>query len=480
MIACAAEEGLFSVFAQYDRELYDRYGLLFVNAGQGTGELRLGWLLDEADEYASYILEPGRGRVLSSLLTGGTDLLALRQERDRSAVTGYVLATDQEGAAFKRQVCEQVKAGVGGTVLQSLKDRLSAQSGEAAGIKNRRNFIREDLAEQYHAEDEARRSPQVQEEARALRETAEEAAEGEQESPEDGTEGGIEAAPAPAERIRNPITIIAELKEQGILALAVPDASQISAGEISSGDALRGRTQNTGMNMAPTGPEGAEVSLCLTEYLCSSFPCYTGRTPPGGLIYQIEYAVSGKLTDRENLEAVLTRILVIREAANMVFLMSSPVHRAEADAMALKLSAALMQPALEPVISFGLKAAWAFGESVVDCRTLLSGGRIPITKTEESWQLDLDSLADLMEVADSRKKSSESGLTYLDYLRLLLAAGSQKELTDAAMDLTEWGMRKTDPTFRLDCCLDVLEIEQTVRAGSMTYTVCRSWGYDMK
>lgn len=456
VISCAAEEGLYSVFAQYDRELFERYGLLFVDAGYGTGSLHMAKILEETEEYSGYILDPYRGREAAGLLSGGAGLLGLVPDPSGSAVTGYVLATDQDGAAFRRQVCEQMKEQIGPDALKALKNRLSSGSEEITGQKNRRQAIREDKAELYHAEDEVRRPSG------------------------DAEEETEEGEDPPAERIRNPITIISRLKEEGILALAVPDAGRIPAGEISPGETVRSGDLNTGMNMAPADWDGNEASLYLTEFLCRYFPCYTDASEEETPVCQAEYAVGGFASDRENLEAVLDRILVIREASNMLYLMTDPARRAEADAMAVRLAAAVLQPELEPAISFGLKAAWAFGESVVDCRTLLSGGKIPLAKTQQSWQLDLDSLADLTEVADSRRKSSENGLAYTDYLRLLLMTKGESDLTESAMDLVQRNMRKGRASFRLDCCLDALAAELRVKAGTAEYTVCRSYGYDMK
>ena len=37
---------------------------------------------------------------------------------------------------------------------------------------------------------------------------------------------------------------------------------------------------------------------------------------------------------------------------------------------------------------------WAFGEAVLDVRTLLAGGKIPFQKTEGNWKTSLSGLLD--------------------------------------------------------------------------------------
>ena len=42
-------------------------------------------------------------------------------------------------------------------------------------------------------------------------------------------------------------------------------------------------------------------------------------------------------------------------------------------------------------------AGWSFAEAIVDVRTLLSGGNIPIIKNSESWTLEFSQIADFLD-----------------------------------------------------------------------------------
>ena len=71
----------------------------------------------------------------------------------------------------------------------------------------------------------------------------------------------------------------------------------------------------------------------------------------------------------------------------MVHLLTDTGKQAQVHQMALVIGSAVGLPFLESVISLALQAAWSFGESVLDIRCLLGGGKIPLVKDAGSWQL---------------------------------------------------------------------------------------------
>lgn len=98
----------------------------------------------------------------------------------------------------------------------------------------------------------------------------------------------------------------------------------------------------------------------------------------------MEYLLEGKTSDQENLEAVLNKLLLIRMGLNFVYLQTDTAKQAEAGAMALALATAVALPMLEPVVKQVLLAAWAFGESVMDLRSLMSGKRVALVKQQRT------------------------------------------------------------------------------------------------
>lgn len=71
-------------------------------------------------------------------------------------------------------------------------------------------------------------------------------------------------------------------------------------------------------------------------------------------------------------------------------------------------------------------AGWSFAEAIVDVRTLLSGGNIPIIKNSESWTLEFSQIADFLDGDLFLTAKENNGLSYDEYLRLLLYGARAK------------------------------------------------------
>lgn len=138
------------------------------------------------------------------------------------------------------------------------------------------------------------------------------------------------------------------------------------------------------------------------------------------LEYEMEYIIGGHDTDSENLKTVLWKLLAIRCVFNLAYLVSSVEKGNQTAITAAMLSTALLIPYFSEVIAFGLKIVWAFAESLADCRTLLNGGKIPMTKNDSSWYLTWDAMLGLHAgILDGNL--SQEGLDYTSYLQILLS-----------------------------------------------------------
>ena len=79
VLASALEQSVFSLFGEYDAELFERFGLLFLDAGRGKSTMQLQRLTDHTEEYASYILDPQKKSVLPEEVRRRQQILLLRQ-----------------------------------------------------------------------------------------------------------------------------------------------------------------------------------------------------------------------------------------------------------------------------------------------------------------------------------------------------------------------------------------------------------------
>ncbi len=281
----------------------------------------------------------------------------------------------------------------------------------------------------------------------------------------------------------NPIAQASKLREKPLLELIMPEGASVSDKEINLTECPSGRKRNKGYGDFSDVAEspGAMSALLFGEYLLDHFSMAADREPKRTLDYELEYICAGKESDRENLEAVAKKLLMMRFASNYLFLQGSSPKRAEAEALALTLCTLAAVPVLEQAAAQMILLAWAFGESVMDLRSLLKGGRIPLAKTEKSWQLSLSGLMKLGESGEVNDgKDLSEGLLYKEYLRILLFLEKPEKAGMRALDLIEQNMKKVygKTFYRADYCISRMEIKSTVQfRRGITYNFQTYFGY---
>ena len=396
--ANAMGAAMYSLFAQYDRDLLEDYHLFFLDSGYGDSRPNLAQVIAQTETFALPILSSG--------LTNC--------ELDTCGITGFRLASDDKGEAVKAQILRYMKDNLGTKGIQLIKDRFN-QNVEAM------------------------------------------------EEQEEIQEGGLEEAPieeeVPMEDIspsNNPLEIIENIRSHGFLGLVLPDGGTVSEKSVEAESLLSFRELEQGMGALPLsqGKSAVTDKLLIQEYILDSLSFYTQESHPGTLEYQVEYVLGGKDTDRENLQYVVNRLLLIREASNIAFLYTDPQKRAELQACASALSLLLLIPEGMTLVQGVLAAGWAYIESICDVKTLLSGGKVPLTKDNGSWKTHLNHLS------TEDASSASAGLDYRDYLFLLLSFSSEDRLTFRCMDMMEQNIRAKEgrASFSFDACLDAVSM----------------------
>ena len=139
------------------------------------------------------------------------------------------------------------------------------------------------------------------------------------------------------------------------------------------------------------------------------------------------------------------KLMLIRFVPNYAYIQTDAAMKAEAEAMALTLCSLLAVPAITAAAAQVILLAWAYGETVMDLRSLLAGSRVPLVKTKDSWQLSLSSLLKLGTEEDlSDGKDTEGGLPYREYLRMLLFLKPQGEMALRTLGMIEQNLRKEE------------------------------------
>ena len=424
--ANASDQAMFSMFAQYDRDLFDRFDVFFIDGSCGGSGLHADKLRERYRKAADYILHPNQG--MAAFL--GNNLLRLQTED--CSICGYTLATDVNGSVFASQADT-------------------------------------DYAEVKAISDEAKEKDRLEKE-REAEETG---------APPSATEAEIAADHAEKKYI-NPLPDIAELRRRTILSLVVSDMSSVSDKSVDSGKLLSGREKESGVGVidVPPGIGGFYERLLFDEYIMQHFGNYTDPEKAAPLLYSTEYILHGKKDDRANLEAQVIRLLAVREAVNLVALYTDPTLRSELSAVSAGIAAMLFIPEASDVIQAVLAVGWAFCESIVDVTALLRGMGNAICKDSSTWQVPVESIAALLAGgAQSLVRNVPGGITYEDYLRVDMLLKGGDDLIVRTMDMAEGVIRAGGRSaFRLDCCVESLSVEMKVRSEDLILLVAEKKG----
>ncbi|MCM1244548.1 MAG: DUF5702 domain-containing protein [Roseburia sp.] len=195
------------------------------------------------------------------------------------------------------------------------------------------------------------------------------------------------------------------------------------------------------------------ATASMTDYLLFEYlkKFFSSVSHPTGkmekrLDYEWEYIVCGGESDRENLEQVINRLVLMRTVVNTALIFSSSSKRETAHAAAL---AVVGFTGMEPLIRFTQTlfiVLWGMTESLVDVAALLQNKKVPILKTEKDMVVEFPELYRISHqfVMEKAKKLSDSvggGLDYEQYLMLFMLGNQSQTVCCRMMDLMEWNIK---------------------------------------
>ena len=180
----------------------------------------------------------------------------------------------------------------------------------------------------------------------------------------------------------------------------------------------------------------------------------------GSLDYELEYICRGNASDAQNLEETVRRILLLREGVNYGYLLTDEEAKAKAELLAVALAAVTGNEALVKGVKHLILLGWAYGESLVEVRQLLKGQEVVLIKTKEDWQVPLLGIIALMgnPGAYDEQKTEQKGMSYESFLRLFLTIQSSETLAMRGLDIIEGQLQKNAGCERIhvDHCIDRL------------------------
>ncbi len=395
-----------SLFAAYQKEAWNNWNLLMLDGANGSETID-----------TPYLEELVIGNRAQS--RGGVNLIDFQIQDCETE--SYTLITDKDGSVYRDLAISYMKESIPYEAAQKLY-------GEYEAIQTFNSFSENAVEKAIEALEHPETIEQQEDkDVVKLKERV------------------------PKQEIReNPLRVADELMTKSILALVVEDVTKLSEKSISLSESVSHRNREAGVR--PVSEKADWFGKILFEqYLSSKFGCFTHPIEEHALDYEQEYLLFGNARDQKNLEEAVLWLMGIREGANMLYLLSDSVKVNEALTIATVLAGASLNPAVIEAVKYGILAAWAYVESILDIRALLQGEAVAFIKSSTTWTSDIYGLATSLG-SFGKAKASENGVRYERYLELMLMFGGESKLAYRAMDLQEVQIRTLEgcENFQMD------------------------------
>lgn len=427
-----------SVLAEYNKALFDRYALLFVDCSYQTESPSEEAVTAHLLSYQQKNLAPrdlsGLAPVQSftALSAGVPELLSTRY------------AADAGGLPVRQEIASYMKVDPAGAAAGKLTFLLDAWKGLSIPL----SFSETDKTGQESSWEQDRRDN-----LDAIRQKEEDLADAGEDLQDVGEE--------------DPAKAVDDFRAGPVLDQVLPKGAAVSDAALSLSDLPSHRTLHTGSGLVPKNvrDDGALDAVLFDRYLFEKCGFFGGEKEGSALLYELEYLLFGKGSDRDNLTAMAKELLAVRTVCNGMFLAGNAARKAAAREYALALAAVIAHPALTEVFTAAILLAWSYVESVRDVNTLLSGGRVPLIKTDADWSTDVSDILRPASVAGD--DDAGEGLSYGDYLQIFLFFLPEDVKTSRFLDVCEADIRETcgNAHFRIDWCLDAFWVRASYTGG---------------
>lgn len=390
-----SDAALESVFAEYQKEIYENYGLLMLDCAYGSGNFAIENVEKRLQE-----------KNLNNLKQSEKELYGINLTECK--MTGYQLLTDDGGNVFRH---------------------LAAQTAKREALVQEVDDFAEEIQQKESLEQE---NGTVEERLEEANKTIEEV---EQAKNTENTEEKVWdiSAQKPQEEVKNPIEDANQWKKSAVLSLVVRDESQLSNKAIALEHTLEHRQKETG-NLPVQGAILEE--LWFVKYLETHMGSYRQISSNHALDYEWEYILNGESSDPDNLKETVKSLIMIREIANMGYLIQDQQKCIEAEELAVALMGWSMNPPVVDATKWGILAAWAYSESILDVRALLEGRRIAWIKNAEQWTTGINQTGEAVD-GFAMAKDCENGWDYLKYLQFLICMKKDSAVNYRSMDIIE-------------------------------------------
>ena len=424
---CAADTGMNAVLSEYHTELFDKYGLLYVDAsylGDNPSE-------ENVEERLRFYIERNTNHIFKSQNAPWGNI----QTKDVDIVS-FETAAAGKGLSMRSQAVNYIEdTGVIREEAQILSCKNQLMELDALDPFGEWSNLMSQLAEIE--------LPLVMNEQNEWEEV----------------------------QLSNPADWVYGLIGSDALYLAEARLDMLSPISIDTRDLISHRTiQNTAVSDRIYKQDEEK----FLTYLFEKMGNYEGIPEESILCCQIEYLAEGKESDLENMGAAAERIFRWRFADNAERALADGNLRSRALAAANELQAVQLKREFEDPVVQSILYACAFLESIGDMKALYAGEKVPLRKAAHQMSVD--------KVLEGVLYTWEggNGFGYSQYLAGILVLMNAELLNLRAMDIMEMDIRfrKGNAGFCMDWCIE--RYEAVITAGSSLPDVMqlrRKYGY---
>ncbi len=444
-----ADLGLDSIFAEYHRELFSQYGLLFIDDSYGTGRGSIAKVENHLADYMSYNLNPNQGL----LLAPGNNWVHLKNVH--LEIEEAAFATDEHGAVWRAQAIDWIKSRYGMDIIKGVQEQLQTIEKEQLLSGD----LKQTLEEYKREFEDVLVTEQI-------------------------TETGGQTEEGFSYDLF--MDFLDSFTGKGILYLAVEEPGTLSGAVMERTEAISYRASQGNVNQGCglpdyiEAPDGIVNKLLFDEFLLEKYGSYIQEKENSHLKYQIEYILYGRDNDISNLRECAERIFLLRSVSNYLYLLTRDSAKAkEVEFVATAICTLLCVPDAGKVLTQIILILWAMAEGVYDVRCLFEGGKIPLIKKQGEWKIEL---GHMFSSDFGKGDTNKSGISYEGYLRIFLAVMlDENTKTMRSMDIAEMDIQKTagNEDFRIDQCMDYVTVTFGFQGDrGQEYVFTRSMRYE--
>lgn len=407
-----------AIMADYNEELFCRYGLLFIDPTYGTESN--GYIEEKIKDYLDVSLNGKEVKSQGIYQYSIEDI----------CVTNEVGILDNNMKLLKDQIVEY-------EALAGVTDRVSVLIGEVGNSSETM--------------------------ALAANETEQNAI------PEEPAVDSASEEHDISEEVEDPREILSNMMDMGILNIVMPQ-NTLSSDKLPVGGASTAYEEERDagfhdigflnrilrISVEDTQVSGLAQETAFFNYITTHFS--NGVHPYDDTVMkcELEYLLEGKSSDEENMEAVVQDLIWMRMPVNYTYLLTDVQKKEEAEVVAAAICTATGTLEFEKVVQYLLLGCWSYAEAIYDVKDLLSGGQVAFLKTKATWKTDLKTLSCKESIGET------GGLHYEDYLLLLFAKDNIRKTNDhyvRMLDVMELNIQQKNPDFQIKNCVGQMDIQ---------------------